>query len=248
MIKAIKTSQPWINFEEKKNINFALKEKAISGFYGKFIGKFEKEFSNYCGTKYGVSTSSGTTALHLAVKTLGIGDGDEVIVTTFTNMASIFSIIYTGARPIPVDIDKKTYNIDPSLIEKKITKKTKAIMVVHIFGHPVDFNKIQKIAKKHNLLIIEDCAEAHGAEYNGRKVGSLGDAGCFSFYANKIITTGEGGMVVFKDKNLAKKAKNLKELSFGYQEKFQHNGIGFNYRMTNLQAAIGCAQLKKFRK
>lgn len=248
MIKVIKTSQPWINFEEKKNINLALKEKAISGFYGKFIGKFEKEFSNYCGAKYGVSTSSGTTALHLAVKTLGIGDGDEVIVTTFTNMASIFSIIYTGAKPIPVDIEKKTFNIDPKLVEKKITRKTKAIMVVHIFGHPVDFNKIQKIAKKHNLLIIEDCAEAHGAEYNGRKVGSLGDAGCFSFYANKIITTGEGGMVVFKDKKLAKKAKNLKELSFGYQEKFQHNDIGFNYRMTNLQAAIGCAQIKKINK
>ena len=127
MIKAIKTSQPWINFEEKKNINLALKEKAISGFYGKFIGKFEKEFSNYCGAKYGVSTSSGTTALHLAVKTLGIGGGDEVIVTTFTNMASIFSIIYTGARPIPVDIDKKTFNIDPKLVEKKLQGKPKQL-------------------------------------------------------------------------------------------------------------------------
>ncbi len=248
MRKVFKTSQPWINSEEKKNINLALKEKAISGFYGKFIDKFEKEFSKYCGAKYGVSTSSGTTALHLAVKTLGIGVGDEVIVTTFTNMASIFSIFYSGARPIPVDIDKKTFNINPSLIEKKITRKTKAIMIVHIFGHPVDFSRIQKIAKKYNLHIIEDCAEAHGAEYNGRRVGSLGDAGCFSFYANKIITTGEGGMVVFKDKNFAKKAKNLKELSFGFQEKFQHNDIGFNYRMTNLQAAIGCAQIKKIHK
>jgi perosamine synthetase len=248
MITKIKTSQPWIDFEEKKNVNAALKEKAISGFYGTFINKFEKKFSNYCGAKYGVSTNSGTTALHLAVKTLGIGPGDEVIVTTFTNMASIFSIIYTGACPIPVDIEEITFNINPNLIEKKINKNTKAIMVVHIFGHPVDFNKIKKIAKKYNLLIIEDCAEAHGAEYYGKKVGSLGDAGCFSFYANKIITTGEGGMVIFNNKKLAKKAKNLKELSFGKYEKFQHNDIGFNYRMTNLQAAIGCAQMGKINK
>ena len=248
MKKKIKTSQPWIDFEEKKNISIALKEKAISGFYGSFINKFEKKFSNFCGAKYGVSTSSGTTALHLAVKTLGIESGDEVIVTTFTNMASIFSIIYTGARPVIVDIDETTFNINPNLIEKKITKNTKAIMVVHIFGHPVDFNKIKNIANKHNLLIIEDCAEAHGAEYYGKKVGSLGDAGCFSFYANKIITTGEGGMVIFNDKKLAKKAKNLKELSFGKYEKFQHNDIGFNYRMTNLQAAIGCAQMGKINK
>ena len=193
-MKKIKTSQPWIDFEEKKNISIALKEKAISGFFGSFINTFEKKFSNFCGAKYGVSTSSGTTALHLAVKTLGIGSGDEVIVTTFTNMASIFSIIYTGARPVIVDIDETTFNINPNLIEKKITKNTKAIMVVHIFGHPVDFNKIKNVANKHNLLIIEDCAEAHGAEYYGKKVGSFIHFGVREFamfaIANGLAATG----------------------------------------------------------
>ena len=248
MKKRIKTSQPWFDDEEKRNINHALDQKAISGFYGNYIAKFENLFAKFCDSKYGVSTNSGTTALHLATKTLDIRKGDEVLVTTFTNMASIFSILYVGAKPIPIDIDEDTFNIDPKLIEKKINKRTKAIMIVHIFGHPVDYSAISLIAKKYKLLVIEDCAEAHGAEYKGKKVGSLGDAGCFSFYANKIITTGEGGMVVFNNKKLAEKAKNLKELSFGKVDKFQHNDIGFNYRMTNLQAAIGCAQMKKIKK
>ena len=245
MKKRIKTSQPWFDDEEKRNINHALDQKAISGFYGNYIAKFENLFAKFCDSKYGVSTNSGTTALHLATKTLDIRKGDEVLVTTFTNMASIFSILYVGAKPIPIDIDEDTFNIDPKLIEKKINKRTKAIMIVHIFGHPVDYSAISLIAKKYKLLVIEDCAEAHGAEYKGKKVGSLGDAGCFSFYANKIITTGEGGMVVFNNKKLAEKAKNLKELSFGKVDKFQHNDIGFNYRMTNLQAALAVAQLER---
>ena len=248
MKKRIKTSQPWFDDEEKRNIIRALDQKAVSGFYGDYISKFERQFAKFCDSKYGVSTNSGTTALHLATKTLDIKKGDEVLVTTFTNMASIFSILYVGAKPVPIDIEKDTFNIDPKLIEKNINKKTKAILIVHIFGHPVDYSAISFIAKKHKLLVIEDCAEAHGAEYKGKKVGSLGDVGCFSFYANKIITTGEGGMVVFNNKKLAEKAKNLKELSFGKIEKFQHNDIGFNYRMTNLQAAIGCAQMKKIKK
>ena len=160
-------------------------------------------------------------------------------------MASIFAILYIGAIPIPIDIESETYNLDVNLIEDKITKKTTAILAVHLFGHPADMDKILKISKKYKLKVIEDCAEAHGALYKNKMVGSIGDAGCFSFYANKIITTGEGGMITFNSKKYAQKAKNLKELAFGKGNKFLHTGIGYNYRMTNVQAALGCAQMDK---
>ena len=160
-------------------------------------------------------------------------------------MASIFAILYIGAKPVPIDIEDDTFNLDVNLIEKKITKKTKAILVVHLFGHPADMDKILSLSKKYKLKIIEDCAEAHGAIYNGKPVGSIGDAGCFSFYANKIITTGEGGMITFNSKKICSKSKDLKELAFGKKNKFMHSDIGFNYRMTNLQAALGCAQMIK---
>jgi perosamine synthetase len=176
---------------------------------------------------------------------VGIKKGDEVIVSTLTNMATIFAILYIGAKPVPIDIEKDSFNIDVNLIEKKINKKTKAILVVHLFGQPVEMNIVKKIAKKYSLKIIEDCAEAHGALYKNKKVGSLGDVGCFSFYANKIISTGEGGMLTFNKKLYAEKAKNLKGLAFGKQNKFMHRDIGYNYRMSNLQSALGCAQLKK---
>jgi len=240
-----RVSVPYIDRQESINVSIALKNNELSGFYGRFIKKFEKEFSSYCNTKYALSVTSGTTALHLGLLSVGIKKGDHIIVSSLTNMASIFAILYIGAIPIAIDIEEKTFNLDVSLIEKKITKKTKAILAVHLFGHPVEMSEIMRLAKKYRLKVIEDCAEAHGAEYKGKRVGSFGDAGCFSLYANKIISTGEGGMVTFNSSNYYKKAKNLKELAFGKKNKFMHQDIGYNYRMTNIQAAIGCAQMKK---
>ncbi len=243
----ISVSKPVIGHEEIKNVNQALRSRAISGFFGKYIPEFEKKFSRFSQTKFGVSVSSGTTALHLALATLNISKGDEVIIPAITNMATYFSVIYQGAKPIPIDVNPQTLNIDPSLIERKITKKTKAIIVVHLFGLPVQMDPIMKIVKKYKIKLIEDCAEAHGAEYKGKRVGSFGDFGCFSFYANKIISTGEGGMLTTNNKNNATKAKNLKELAFGKKNKFIHSDIGYNYRLTNIQAAIGCGQMRKIK-
>lgn len=241
----IPVSQPVLSEAESRYVNDALKKGAISGFYGEYISKFEEGFANYCGCKYGVSTTSGTTALHLALLALSIEKGDEVLVATLTNMATFFAVLYQGARPIPIDIEGDTWNIDPSLLESKITSRTKAIIVVHLFGHPVDMEPVMEVARKHSLRVIEDCAEAHGATYNGKTVGGFGDIGCFSFYANKILTTGEGGMITTNDAAIAEKARSLKSLAFGLKEKFMHTDIGYNYRMTNIQAAIGCAQLEK---
>lgn len=236
---------PWLDTAESECVNDAMKKGAISGFFGEYLPLFENEFAAYCECKYGVAVSSGTTALHLALVALGIKPGDEVLVSTLTNMATIFSILYIGAKPVPIDIEPDTLNLDPRLLEQHITPRTRAILVVHLFGHPVDMDPVLEAAEKHELFVLEDCAEAHGATYKGRKVGSLGDAGCFSFYANKIITTGEGGMVTFHEKPYADRARNLKGLAFGATNKFMHKDIGFNYRMTNLQAAVGHAQFSK---
>ena len=251
----VPVSRPFIGKEEEVLVNEALKDGHISGTSGRFIKEFEDGFAKYCGVKYGVAASSGTTALHLALATLGIGPDDEVLTSTFTNMATFKAALYQQAKPIPIDIEPDTWNLDPKLLESKITPKTKAIMVVHIYGHPVDMDPVLEIAKKHNLKVIEDAAEAHGAEYlsaealakgdKGRKAGSLGDIGVFSFYANKIITTGEGGMLVTNNKSYADRARSLRSLAYGDENRFMHKDIGFNYRMTNLQAAIGCAQLAK---
>jgi perosamine synthetase len=241
----IGVSSPYLDENDKKLVLEALGSSEISGTSGRFIPEFENKFAEYCGADYGIATTSGTTALHLALVTLGIGSGDEVLVATFTNMATFFSVLYTGAKPVPVDIEPDTWNIDPSAIESKITPKTKAIMVVHIYGHPVDMDPVIAIARKHDLFVIEDAAEAHGAEYKGKKVGALGDVGVFSFYANKIITTGEGGMVITDDKRIADKARSLRSLAYGTENRFMHTDVGFNYRMTNLQAALGVSQLGK---
>ena len=243
--KYIPVSAPWLDAEENLCVNDALNKGAISGFFGDYIPKYESEFAKYCECSYGVTVSSGTAALHLSLVSLGIKSGDEVLVSTLTNMATFFAVLYVGAKPIPIDIEKDTLNLNPDLLEEKITDKTKAILVVHLFGHPVDMGRVQEISKKYNLLVIEDCAEAHGATYKDQKVGGLSDAGCFSFYANKIITTGEGGMITFRNAEYAKKAKSLKELAFGNTNKFMHKDIGYNYRMTNLQAAVGHAQFGK---
>lgn len=241
----IPVSQPHMGEREKKYVNEALDSNAISGVFGEFIDRFEADFAIFCDSKYAVSCSNGTTALHLAMAAAGVKEGDEVLVSALTNMASFFAVLYLNAKPVPVDIDLETLTMDPADLAKKITKKSKAIMVVHLFGHPTDMDPVNKLAAERNLLVFEDCAEAHGATYKGRKVGSLGDAGCFSFFANKILTTGEGGMITTDNPEIADKARNLKALAFGAANKFMHQDIGFNYRMTNLQAAVGCAQMDR---
>jgi len=214
---------------------------------GKYVAAFEEKFSEYLGAKYGVAVSNGTVALHLALATLGIGPQDEVIIPTFTMIAAANAVRYMGAKIVLADSELRTWNIDPNKIEKKITGRTKAIMVVHLYGHPANMDLIIKIARDHNLYVIEDAAEAHGAEYKGRKVGAIGDIGCFSFYANKIITTGEGGMLVTNDEELAERARRLRDQAYDMNRRkwLIHTGIGYNYRMTNMQAAIGLAQLER---
>lgn len=243
--RPIPVSQPWLDHREAELVQEAVSQGAISGFFGSHLERFEREFASFCGVAHGVAVSNGTTALHVALKALNIGPGDDVLVATTTNMATFFAVLYTGARPIPVDIEPDTFNLNPALLPSLLTPKTRAIVVVHLFGHPVDMEPVNQFASKHNLRVIEDCAEAHGAEYFGKRVGSLSDIGCFSFYANKIITTGEGGMCVTQDASLAKEMRSLKSLAFGPVNKFMHRAVGFNYRMTNLQAAVGCAQMEK---
>lgn len=248
MTNNIAVSQPALDHHEMNCVADAMNKGAISGYFGDYIPEFENDFAKYCDVEYGVTVSSGTGALHLALASLSIGKGDEVLVSTLTNMATFFAVLYLGANPVPVDIDADTLNLDPDLLSQKITPKTKAILVVHLFGHPVDMDPVNEFAKKFGLFVIEDCAQAHGATYKGKKVGSLGDIGCFSFYANKIITTGEGGMVTTNNKELAERVRNLKGLAFGDENKFMHKEIGFNYRMTNIQAAVGYAQLQKIQR
>lgn len=241
----IKLARPFIGEEEERAVLSALRNTEISGLFGSCISEFEQGFAKYCECEHGIAVANGTVALHLALATLGIGPGDEVLVSTFTNMATFFAVLYTGATPIPIDIEPDTWNMNPDLLEAKITSKTKAILAVHIYGHPVDMDRVSAIAKKHNLFVIEDAAEAHGALYKGRKAGSLSDIACFSFFANKILTTGEGGMVTTNNAAFAAKARSLKSLAYGTANKFMHDDIGFNYRMSNIHAAIGCAQLPK---
>lgn len=237
-------AEPCLGKEELNNIIEAVKTGWISS-KGKFIEEFENEFAKYCGVRYGIATSNGTSALHLALAALGIKKGDEVIVPDLTFIATANVVRYCGAKPVFVDSHPDYWCIDPNKIEEKITKRTKAIIPVHIYGHPCDMDPILRIAKKHHLYVIEDCAEAHGAEYKGKKVGSFGDVSCFSFYGNKIITTGEGGMCLTNDKKLAEKMRILRNQGMNPKKRYWYDVIGFNYRMTNLQAAIGIAQIKK---
>ena len=227
---------------EKKYINDCLDTSFIG--QGPYVKNLEEKFSSFVNCKYGITTTSGTTALHLACATLGIKKNDQVLVSSSTNMACAFAIDYCGAIPIPIDIEKDTWQMDVSKIEEKINDNTKAIMVVHLFGHPVDMDPVIELANKYKLKIIEDCAEAHGVEYKGKKVGSIGDIGAFSFFANKTITCGEGGMVVTNSPELAEKAKSLKNLSYGKINKFMHEDIGFNYRLPNISAALGLGQFE----
>jgi perosamine synthetase len=244
-MKKIPVSQPFLSSAETDNVNEAMRAGELSGHCGRFLPEFERSFAAFCGSKHGIAVSNGTTAIHLPLAAFNLKPGDEVLTSTLTNMATFFAVLYQGALPVPVDIEPDTLNMNPELLEALVTPRTKAILVVHLFGHPVDMDPVMAVAKKHNLAVIEDCAEAHGALYKGRKVGSIGDAGCFSFYANKIITTGEGGMVTAGDDALASRMRYLKTLAFGDKLKFMHKDLGYNYRLTNLQAAVGCAQLGK---
>jgi len=212
---------------------------------GKFVTRFEEMFAEFCNTKYAIATSNGTTALHLAVLALDIGVGDEVIVPTLSFIATANAVTYTGAKPVFVDSEWETWNIDPNLIEQAITPKTKAIIPVHLYGHPANMDLILDIAKRHNLAVIEDAAEAHGAKYKGHPVGGIGEIGVFSFYGNKIITTGEGGMVVTNDSEIAKKIRILRGHGMSSERRYWHPVLGYNYRMTNLQAALGVGQMER---
>ena len=245
MGKIIPVCEPFLAGNEEKYVTQCIKTNWISSA-GRFILDFEKQFARVCGAKYGIATTSGTTALHLALTTMGVGPGDEVILPTFTMIASANTVRYTGARPVLVDAEYKTWNMSVDQIQKKITDKTKVIMVMHTYGHPCDMDPILKMAGERDIFVLEDAAEAHGAEYKGQRIGSLGDAACFSFYANKIITTGEGGMITTNNEEFYKKSTNLRDHAFSMERHFWHRYVGFNYRMTNIQAAIGLAQVENF--
>jgi perosamine synthetase len=237
---------PLLGEKELEYVSDCISSNWISS-KGRYVEAFENKFSRYCNCRFGITTTSGTTSLHLALASIGVTHGDEVIVPAFTMIGSVFPILYCGANPVLVDCEPNTWNMDVNRIEEKISNKTKAIMPVHIYGHPCDMDPILDIAKKYEVFVVEDAAEAHGALYRGRKVGGLGDVGCFSFYANKIITCGEGGMLVTNDEEIAKKAKSLKNLSFedGKNRVYLHSELGYNYRLTNLQAAVGLAQFER---
>ena len=247
----IRVNEPLLGKEELKKVISCLETNWISS-QGKYLTEFEEKFADFCGVRYGISTTSGTTALHLALAALGVGPGDEILIPTFTMAATAFAVAYCGARPVFIDSEPETFNIDLDRVssylkteEKRGKIKVKAILPVHLYGHPVDMDPLLSMASKFSIAVIEDAAEAHGAEYKGKRCGSFGALGCFSFYANKIITTGEGGMVVTDDPQLADKARRLKDLAHAPGKRFLHTDLGFNYRMTNLQAALGVAQLKK---
>lgn len=240
----IPISRPSITDKEISYVTEAVNSGWVSSM-GKYIERFESEFATYCGVKFAVSTSNGTVALHLAIYALGIGEGDEVIIPDLTFVATGNAVKYVGAKVVTVDIDLDTLCICPDSLERAITSKTKAIIPVHLYGQPANMERVMAIAKKYNLIVIEDAAEAHGAELDGVKVGSIGDAGVFSFYGNKIITCGEGGMVTTNDEKLFHRLRYLRDHAMSQTKKYWHEEMGFNYRMTNLQAALGVAQLER---
>ncbi len=242
--KLIPVNVPKIFKEEKKFVKECLDTGWISS-EGSFVKKFEKSFSSYNNRKFGIAVSSGTAALEIAIKSLQLKKGDEVIIPTFSIISTALCVVKNGLTPVLVDVNLKTWNMDVDQILKKINRKTKAIIITHIYGFPVELNKILRIAKSKNIKIVEDAAEVIGQKYFNKKCGSFGDISTFSFYANKHITTGEGGMILTNDKKLFIKCKSFRNLCFGLgKNRFSHDDIGWNYRMTNLQAAIGYGQLK----
>jgi perosamine synthetase len=237
----IPIAQPLISDEEIEEVVKVLKSGFIA--QGPKVAEFEEKFAEYIGVEHAVATSSGTTALHLALLSLGIEKGDEVITTPFSFAATANSILYTGARPVFVDIDPQTYNLDPEKIEEVVNSKTKAIMPVHLYGQPAEMDHIKQIAENHDLWVVEDAAQAHGALYHNQKIGSLGDMACFSFYPTKNMTTGEGGMITTDSSELADAARVLR--AHGESERYTHVILGYNFRTTDIAAAIGLVQLKR---
>lgn len=240
----IPVNTPVLDGNEKKYLLECIETGWISS-EGPFVQEFEEKFSARMGRKYGVAVCNGTAAIDIAVEALGIGPGDEVILPAFTIISCVNQIVRNGAKPVLVDSDPITWNMDVTQIEKKITKKTKAIMIVHIYGLPADVDPILDIAKRYGLKVIEDAAEMHGQDYRGKPCGSFGDISIFSFYPNKHITTGEGGMILTNDYQLAESCKDLRNLCFQADKRFVHDKLGWNFRMTNMQAALGVAQLER---
>ena len=250
----IPVNEPLLGERELEYVTECIRTGWISSA-GRFIEEFEEKWAAYCGMNYGIAVSSGTTALQVAVRCLGLKPGDEVIMPTFTIISCALAIVDSGAIPVLVDSEARTWCMDVKQVEAKITERTRAIMPVHIYGHPVDMDPLLKLAKKHNLVVVEDAAEVHGAEYlsnrdsanpTWRRCGGIGNISAFSFYANKLITTGEGGMILTSDPAYAEKARSLRNLCFRPERRFFHTELGYNYRMTNMQAALGLAQLERF--
>ena len=240
---------PKLNNDEKKNIQTCLKTNWISS-EGKFVKEFEQKFAKFNSRKYGIAVSSGTAALEVGLKSLNLKKNSEVIIPAFSIISTAICVLKCNLKPVLVDCDLQTWNVNPESVIKKISKKTSAIIITHIYGLPVDLSKIIKIAKKKKIKIIEDAAEVIGLKYKKKNCGSFGDLSTFSFYANKHITTGEGGMIVTNDNYIHAKCKSLRNLSFSksYFDRYNHDDIGWNYRMTNMQAALGCGQLKNINK
>ena len=240
----IPVAEPLITQEDIACVNQALASGWISS-YGRFLEQFEKRWADICGMPFGIAVSNGTVALDVAVGLLRLQPGDEIIMPAFTIISPALAVVRAGGVPVLVDSDPVNWQMDVAQIEKKITPKTKAILVVHIYGHPADMDPVADLAARYGLTIIEDAAEVHGAEYKGVKCGGIGDISTFSFYANKLISTGEGGMVLVRDAAHAEHARSLRNLCFQKDRRFYHEALGYNFRMTNLQAALGCSQLER---
>ena len=240
----IAVAAPTLNGNEKRYVLECLETTWISSI-GRFITEFEHAFASFCGVEHAVAVNNGTNALHLALVALGLKPGDEVIVPTLTYIATANAVTYCGAKPVLVDCNPRTLNLDPATIVEKITPRTKGIIPVHLYGHPADMDPIVSLAREHGLFVLEDAAEAHGAEYKGRRVGGLGNCAAFSFFGNKIMTTGEGGMVTTNDADLAAKLRLYRGQGLAQGRRYWHSVIGYNYRMTNIAAALGLAQLEQ---
>ncbi|MCE5310920.1 MAG: DegT/DnrJ/EryC1/StrS family aminotransferase [Acidobacteriales bacterium] len=244
--KLIPVAHPVFAGNEKKYVNECLDSLWIAS--GEFIPRFEESFARFCGVPHALACNSGTSALHLALMALGVGPGDEIIVPTLTYISTANAVRYCGAKPVLADSGARTMTLDPGSLESRITPRTKGIVVVHLYGHPADMDAIADVAARHGLFVVEDCAEAHGALYRGRAVGGLGDAGTFSFFGNKIISTGEGGMVTTRSAALYRKMRLLGGQGMDPARRYWFTVVGYNYRMTNIEAALGLAQLEQIDK